>query len=346
MDEEIVETIAETVAEEASSIPEQIIEPANNFVTTLGDATGQVVEETKSILHIDKIKEFFTWTNLAKALVVVLVIAVIFAVFRILKHLIKKGSARNKIQPHTAMILTKAVTYLFYILVGMYILSLFGVNLNAIWGAAGVAGLAIGFAAQTSVSNVISGLFVLGEKTLKIGDYIELGDQAGTVDSVGLLSVKIRTLNNQVVRIPNSSIIDSNLVNYSSKSVRRFVFEIPLDYNDDMTKALEAVKRVPGMCETVLKDPEPLAFYDGFGDAINLRLAVWFKSDDLVKTKNDVYINIVKVFHEEGLTIPYTHYDVKLLNAEKPVAALKAPKSSVKPAKKIEKKTEKKTVKK
>lgn len=324
-EEAVVEEVVEATGAAAEAAGEAVGEGAQSFSSfastvgeNLGNATADVVKETTSALHLDKIKDFFTdGQHIAKLFVSVLVIAILFVVYKILKKIIN-GKAKNKIQPHTAMILNKLVTYVFYILVAMYILSLFGVNLNAIWGAAGIAGLAIGFAAQTSVSNIISGLFVLGEKALKVGDFIEVAGTSGVVDTVGLLSVKIHTLDNQMVRIPNSSIIDSNLVNYSQFDKRRLVFEIPLDYADDMTKALEAVKRVPGLCPTVLKNPEPVVFYDGFGDAVNLRLAVWFKSTDLIQTKNDVYINVVKVFNEEGLTIPFTHYDIKILENKKP----------------------------
>ena len=198
----------------------------------------------------------------------------------------------------------------------MYILSLFGVNLTAIWGAAGIAGVAIGFAAQTSVSNFISGLFVLGEKSMKIGDYISVGDVEGNVDEIGLLSVKIRTLNNQMIRVPTSTIINANLTNYTHFEQRRLVFEIPISYESDMEKALKAIETVPASCTTVLKEPAPKVYYDGFGEAINLRLAVWFNRTDLLQTKNDVYVNIMRVCREQNVVIPYSRIDVKILNDE------------------------------
>ena len=85
-----------------------------------------------------------------------------------------------------------------------------------------------------------------------------------------------------------------------------------------MTRALEAINKVPGMCPTVLQDPAPCAFYEGFGNAVNLRLAVWFKGEDLIQTKNDVYINTVKVFNEYGdVSIPFTRYDIKIIEDDK-----------------------------
>lgn len=330
MEEELLETVVENAdqitgavdaaTETAEQVMPIITSGENVFEHTLsegiadfGSSTVQAVEETKKMFHLDTISSYFTWANLAKVIVSLIVICLMWAIYALIKKIIN-GKAKDKLQPHTSFLLNKILSYTFWVLLVMYVLGVFGVDLTAIWGAAGIAGLAVGFAAQTSVSNVISGLFVLGEKALKVGDFIEVAEEKGTVEQISLLSVKIKTLDGQIVRIPNSTIIDSNLTNYTSFHLRRFVFEIPLDYSNDMSKALEAVKRVPDLCPTVLKDPEPLAFYEGYGDAVNLRLAVWFENDDLIQTKNDVYINVVKVFQEEGLSIPFTHYDIKILN--------------------------------
>ena len=286
-------------------------------VTNAEETVAVVAEQTKTMLHLDELAQYFTWANLMKVVTSVVAILIFFLVYRLIKRAIK-SKAVNKFEKHTVTIINKIVSYAFYILIGMYILSLFGINLSAIWGAAGVAGLAIGFAAQTTVSNLISGIFVLSEKAMKIGDFISVSGVSGIVDNVGLLSVKIHTLDNQMVRIPNSSIINSNLMNYNHFKLRRLVFEIPISYDSDMTRALEAINKVPGMCPTVLQDPAPCAFYEGFGNAVNLRLAVWFKGEDLIQTKNDVYINTVKVFNEYGdVSIPFTRYDIKIIEDDK-----------------------------
>ena len=282
-------------------------------VETIGEIGTEVTEQTKSLFHIDELKDYITWNNLFKVAISIVAILVFYTFYRIIKRIIKKRVA-VKMEPHNAQMLSKAISYVFYILMGMYILSLFGIDLKAIWGAAGVAGLAIGFAAQTSVSNIISGLFVVSEKTLKIGDYIEVGGVAGTVDTIGLLSIKIHTADNQMIRIPNSTIINNNLINYSRFPKRRFVFEIPIGYDMDLKYVYNVVSKIPAKCKSVIKDPAPLLFYDGFGDAIKLKLAVWFNNGDLFAVKTEVYTEIVKTCREENVTIPFTHYDITILN--------------------------------
>ena len=195
-------------------------------------------------------------------------------------------------------------------------LGLFGINLKAIWGAAGIAGVAIGFAAQTSVSNLISGLFVLTEGSIHVGDTIIVGDVTGIVDEVKLLSIRVHTLDNQMVRIPNSTIINSNLTNNSYHRKRRLTLKVGVDYSTDMKLALETLKKAPDLCPTVLKDPAPAVWFDGFdASSINIVVAVWFKPVDFLQTKNDLYIAIKQVLDEAGISIPFNQLDVKIKNA-------------------------------
>lgn len=270
-------------------------------------------DRTKSILGIEEISKYLTLENLIQVCIAVISVLVFYIIYKIIKHLVRKQAA-PRVEKHTMMLLNKIISYVFYVLIVMYILSLFGINLKALWGAAGVAGLAIGFAAQTSVSNLISGIFVLSEKAMKVGDFIQVGGISGIVDSVGLLSVRIHTLDNQMVRIPNSSIINNDLTNFSHFPLRRFVFDMPVSYSSDMAKVLETAKKIPAKCPSILQDPAPCAFFDGFGDAINVKIAVWFKGENFIQAKNEMYTAIVDTCREEGVEIPFTHYDINILN--------------------------------
>lgn len=282
----------------------------------VSDAAASAANQTVGKLTVqftDFVKTYFTWENLFKAVGAITVIAVIYLIFTLIRHGIKRIPA-ERLNVQQRMIIKKVINYTFYIIILMYILSLFGIKLSAIWGAAGIAGIAIGFASQTSVSNLISGLFVLGEKTMKIGDFISVGGQSGTVDSVGLLSVKIHTPDNQMIRIPNSTIINSNFTNNSFFDKRRITFSVSIDYNADMRSALEALKKVQPLCPTVLTEPAPSAWFDSFGDSgINITFAAWFQPPNLVQTKNDVFIAIKKVFDDANISIPFNRLDVSIV---------------------------------
>ena len=263
---------------------------------------------------LEALEKYLTVPFIMEVIATLIVLLMIYIVYRIVIRMIKKAP-QERLRPQTAMILERIAKYLFYICCAMYILGLFGIKFSAIWGAAGVAGLAIGFAAQTSVSNVISGLFVLTEHAMKVGDVIDVGGVTGVVDSVDLLSIKIHTPDNQRVRIPNSSIINSNLINTSFYPQRRMTINVSVSYDTDMKKALETLGKAGILCPTVLKDPTPLTWFDSFGESsINLVTAVWFKNADYLQTRNDMFIAIKTVFDNAGIDIPFNHLDVKVVN--------------------------------
>lgn len=291
----------------------------NEAVEEVTDIAVGAANEIKTMCHLDELSSYFTWANLAKIITSVLAILIFWIVYKVIKHFAKKA-AQKTLQPKAVSYITKGISYCFYVVIVMYILGLFGIDLKAVWGAAGIAGVAIGFAAQTSVSNLISGLFVVTDKAMKIGDFIEVDGISGTVETVGIISVKIRTADNQIIRIPNSNIINSKLVNYSILPYRRFVFEFSVDYGTDIEKAIEVLKEVPLKCPAVIKDnPSYVSnvFPTTLGSSgININIVVWCKKEDFLQTKGDVCINTLKTCIENGINIPFNRMDVTLLSDE------------------------------
>ena len=302
---EVVETTVETATATTATI-EAVAETPN-----IVESTAEVIKETTSPF-VNWFKGFLTWDNFFHVLGVAIFILILWILYRLIEKGVRK-SKLPKFNTHKKEILLRFIKYLFYTIIVLQILGLFGINFSALWGAAGIAGVAIGFAAQTSVSNLISGLFVITEGSLKLGDLIEVGDTKGIVDSINLLSVRVHTLDNQMVRIPNSTIIDSNLINISYHKHRRLVIGVSISYDTDMRKALEILMTAPALCPTVLKDPEPGAWFTGFGaSSIDMELAVWFNEDDFRQTKNDIFIAVKKVFDDAKIDIPFNQLDVKI----------------------------------
>lgn len=273
-------------------------------------AEETIITQTSGFIHW--CKSLLSWENLFKIIGAVILLFLMWIVYRIILRGVKKVPL-EKTNQHKQMIAVKFVKYVFYASVVIYILGLFGVKLSAVWGAAGIAGVAIGFAAQTSVSNVISGLFVLTEGALKVGDTIIVNGITGVVDTISLLSVKVHTFDNQMVRIPNSSIINSNLTNNSYHDKRRITLGVSISYDADMRSALEALSKAPELCPTVLQEPAPAVWFDGFGDSgIDMTVAVWFKPENFLQTKNYLFIAIKKVLDDAKIEIPFNQLDVKV----------------------------------
>lgn len=277
-------------------------------------ANDVILDKTDAFMKF--VKDYLTWENLFRALGTLLILIVLWIAYRLIIKAIKKVP-ETKLPASRSSVILRFIKYAFYMISVLYVLSFFGINLKAIWAAAGVAGVAIGFAAQTSMSNLISGLFVLTEGSIHTGDTIIVGDITGIVDEVKLLSIRVHTYDNQMVRIPNSTVISSSLINNSYHGKRRFTLPVSVSYDTDMRKALEALKKAPPLCPTVLSDPEPAVWFDGFGESgINMTVAVWFKPADFLQTKNDLYIAVKQVLDEAGVKIPYNVLDVNLVKSE------------------------------
>ncbi len=287
----------------------------NDTINSIGEAASNAANDIffdKTSSFINWIMSFITWENIFKLIGSLLILFVIWLVFRLIAKAIRRVP-ETKLPAQRAAIIVKFLRYICYVVLVLYVLGLFGINLKAIWGAAGIAGVAIGFAAQTSVSNLISGLFVLTEGSIHVGDTIIVGDVTGIVDEVKLLSVRVHTYDNQMVRIPNSTIIGSNLTNNSYHNKRRLTLKVGVDYSTDMRKALETLQKAPSLCPTVLSDPAPAVWFDGFdASSINLVVAVWFKPVDFLQTKNDLYVAMKQVLDEAGISIPFNQLDVHL----------------------------------
>lgn len=276
---------------------------SNSLTSVFENTSDSVLSSLKDVFIY--ITNFVTVQSILKIIISIIFVILFFVIYKVTKKSLSK-LPEEKISLQKKTFIQKICKYFLFFLSVIIILSMFGIKLSAIWGAAGVAGVALGFAAQTSVSNLISGIFVITEGSLKIGDII---------DSINLLSVRIHTFDNQMVRIPNSTIINKNLVNNSYHSKRRMTISVDISYNTDMNKALETIKQVPEKCSLVLTNPAPNAWFEKFGESgITLILAVWFNKDDLINVKNQVFIAIKQVFDKAGIEIPYNKIDVYLKN--------------------------------
>ncbi len=273
----------------------EVIGAAENAITSVLDFTG----------NIKILKGIFTWDFLFTALTFIAAIVLLYIAYRVILKIYRKV-AKEKLKVQTALLIEKGIKYTFYVLIALYILDVFGVNLNALLGAAGILGVAIGFASQTSVSNIISGFFVLSENTIKIGDFVTIEDVVGNIHSIDLLSVKILTTDNQLIRVPNETIIKANLKNTTYYPVRRVQVRLSVSYDTDLELAYETLMKVPSMCNLVVDDPESVVFFDGFGaSGIDLVLGAWIKKEDYIAAKNQLYIAIKKVYDEAKIEIPF-----------------------------------------
>lgn len=209
---------------------------------------------------------------------------------------------------HVAQLVRK---FVFYIGVTGLILSLMielDFDLTGLLATAGIATVAIGFAAQTSLGNLISGLFLIGEKPFKIGDLIRADGVLGVVDSIDLLSIKLRTLDNLFVRIPNENMLKGPVTNITRYPIRRMDIDIGVAYKEDAGRVMRILAEIARGNRYALDEPEPLILFQDFGDsALKFRFGVWFEKSNYLNLRNSLLLDIQSRFNEEGIEIPFPH---------------------------------------
>ena len=232
-------------------------------------------------------------------------LALIYVFFKILKVLSNKFLFK-KMSMQTQHIIKKAIDYSAFVTIVLTVFHRLGIDVSGLLGAAGIAGIAIGFAAQTSVSNVISGLFVITERAFKIGDTIEIEDIIGTVQSINLLSVALKTFDSQYVRVPNETIIKANLINYSHFPFRRIKTELSVSYDTDLRRAETILIDTAKKNRFVVADPAPSVLWTAFASSgISCALLAWTSVQDYGTARNSIFIDIDERLKAEGIEIPF-----------------------------------------
>ena len=232
-----------------------------------------------------------------------------------------KRSLYKHLSRQSMMLVSRTIIYTGYIGLVLMVIRELNYDLTALFGAAGVVGIVIGVASQTSIGNIISGLFLVSEKSFELGDVIRIGDKTGTVYSIDLLSIKIKTYENLLIRIPNQTVISTELINVTRFPIRRLEFLLGVAYKEDLRKVktiLENVARNNPLC---LEEPEPIIIFKEFGSSsINIIFGVWFEKANYVAVKNSVFIEIKEAFDREGIEIPFPHVSIYAGEASQPIA--------------------------
>jgi small conductance mechanosensitive channel len=212
----------------------------------------------------------------------------------------------NRVSRHHVMLISRATFYLILIIFFVSSLQHLGFNLSVLLGAAGVFTVAVSFASQTAASNLISGIFLLFERPFKIGDGIIVNNITGIVDSIDLLSTKLRTSDNKLVRIPNETLIKSSITNLNYFKTQRIDLIIGIAYNSNLNAVKSVLFSIAQDCEHVLKDPPASVIINNFADsAIELKFMVWVKTHDVSMVKNQLQENIKQQFDIAHIELPF-----------------------------------------
>ncbi len=207
---------------------------------------------------------------------------------------------------HQVMVGKRVAFYGVFILATLTGLNEAGINLSVLVGAAGVASVAIGFASQTTMSNLISGIFMVIERPFQVGDIIKVASTTGEVSTLGLFSTILKTADNMMVRIPNETLMKSEIVNTTRYPLRRIEVQVGVSYSADIGVVRQMLLKTISSLEITRSEPAPNVLFKSFGDnAINLSVDLWVERERIFEATNVAAEAIKKTLEAAGVDLPF-----------------------------------------
>jgi small-conductance mechanosensitive channel len=214
-----------------------------------------------------------------------------------------KASKMNK--DHLELII-KLFRYAVFSIVIIWIMAILGVQLSGLLVAGGIAGIVLGFASQSIVGNMISGIFLMLERPFKIGDAVNIENTIGIIESISIISTTIRTFEGLHIRVPNQKIFTSNITNFVSNVARRFEYSIGIRYSDDAMKAIAIINKILEDEIFVLKNPAPIVYVDKLGDnSVEISVRIWGPISEWFALKQKLLWKIKATLEENGIEIAF-----------------------------------------
>ncbi|MGB0911729.1 MAG: mechanosensitive ion channel family protein [Nitrospirales bacterium] len=261
-------------------------------------------------------------TIISLSMFLVIVVA-FFLISRIIKEVLaRRLLAHLKLSTGTSYTLLRLTQYTLWFVGGFVAFQFVGIDLSGVAVIFGFLSVGIGFGMQNLTSNFISGLILLFEQHIQVGDRVTVGDTEGNVVEINIRSTTIRSLNNIALIVPNSEFIQSTVTNWSHGDPKtRLEIDIGVSYDSDLDLVIQSLLAVANEHSLLLKDPEPNVWFTSFGDsAWNLQLLVWVDSPKIRRqVTSDINCAIVRKFREHNIEIPFPQRDLHVRTPALPI---------------------------
>jgi small-conductance mechanosensitive channel len=277
---------------------------------------SSVIEQLNNIFqyHLFQINQ--TWITPASLILFTLMIVVFYISSRILqKIVIKNVFPRFQIDDGTKYNLLRVSHYLIMIMGVVVAFQFVGINLSGLAVIFGLLSVGIGFGLQNITSNFVSGLILLFERPIKIGDRVTVGDIEGDITAINMRSTTVRTLNNITIIVPNTEFISSRVINWSHGDPKiRLDVEVGVSYNSDLEAVIRSLEEVAQESSDILKEPKSEVIFANFGDSSwNMQLRIWLKNPyEYQRVRSRINCAIVRKFRENKVEIPFPQRDLHL----------------------------------
>jgi small conductance mechanosensitive channel len=234
---------------------------------------------------------------------------------RAIIHLLAGILQRARVEPTLAKFLCRLGHALIMIVVAVAGLDRLGINTTSLAAVLAAASLAVGMALQGSLSNFAAGIMMIVFRPFKVGDLIETGGARGVVEEVHMFNTLLRTADNVLVIIPNSSVTSSNITNFSTKPTRRIDLVVDCGYGDDLRGVKQLLSDILAQHPRVLSDPPPVVAVGDLGDhSVQILVRPWVATTDFLKVRCELIEQIKLGYDEHGYQIPFPQRDIHVFH--------------------------------
>lgn len=210
---------------------------------------------------------------------------------------------------HTFLI--PAIRLSFYVILGIMIASMLGVEMASVIALLASAGLAVGLALQGSLANLAGGVLIMALRPFKVGDFVEAAGYTGTIEQIQIFHTYLRTPDNRRIIIPNAQLSNSSAINYSTNPTRRLDLIFSTRYSDDIGQVKELLRRVVQGNPLVLADPTPqIVVGEHGGNGLTYFVRVWVNRNNYWSVRFDLLEKVKTEFDQAGIEIPFAQMDV------------------------------------
>jgi small conductance mechanosensitive channel len=226
----------------------------------------------------------------------------------------RRALERARVDVTLAMFLRNVIYGVLLALLFIQVLGTMGIPTASFIAAIGAAGLAVGLALTSSLSNLAWGVLLILFRPFRVGDYVTVGGVDGTVQSVNLMHTYLITPDNREAVVPNAKVGGDAIINYNVRGTRRFEIKVGIGYNDDIGKAMSVVRELFDADERILKDPAPGVWTEALGDSsVNLVIRGWTTTGNMWEAQTSLIRGIKERFDAAGITIPYPQSEIRLV---------------------------------
>lgn len=241
--------------------------------------------------------------------VLVLGVWVIRMLMRGLGKMMDRRSVDESLKPFLKSLTRTLLRALLFISV----LGMVGVEMTSFIAILGAAGLAVGMALSGTLQNFAGGVMILLFKPFKVGDYIEAQGYAGSVKEIQIFNTVLKTPDARIIIIPNGSLSNSSMINYSAEETRRVDWTFGIAYGDDVDQAKKILRQLLDADDRVLKDPEVFIAVSALADSsVNIVVRAWVNAGDYWPLFFQMNEQVYNAFNKEGINIPFPQMDVHL----------------------------------